>query len=145
MEVGGGGWGLLELKNTEERGGSSTSFGNPGGIRDKNIVPSIAGGGGGVGRKGCRFFWNNPSNQPRLLTNVTHLFTTTYWIIHHKLTHGSTKKNRFWKAKHIIKLTAYVIAHFLVSFSTFTTLLHFILLLHRAFKTRTQTWRRVVG
>ena len=41
-----GGWGLFELGNTEERGGSSTSFGNQGGIRDKNIVPSIGGGGG---------------------------------------------------------------------------------------------------
>ena len=75
-------------------GGSSTSFGNPGVIRDKNIVPSIGGGVGGMERKGCRFFWNNLSNQPRLRANVTHLFTTTYWIIHHKLTHGCTKKNR---------------------------------------------------
>ena len=92
---GSGGWGLFELKNTEERGGgSSASFGNPGVIRDKNIVSSIGGGGGGMERKGCRFFWNNLSNQPRLLANVTHLFTTTYWIIHHKLTHGCTKKNR---------------------------------------------------
>ena len=59
-------------------GGSSASFGNPGVIRDKNIVSSIGGGGGGMERKGCRFFWNNLSNQPRMLANVTHLFTTTY-------------------------------------------------------------------
>ena len=60
-------------------GGSSASFGNPGVIRDKNIVSSIGGGGGGgMEGKGCRFFWNNLSNQPRLLANVTHLFTTTY-------------------------------------------------------------------
>ena len=54
----------------------------------------LEGEGGGMERKGCRFFWNNLSNQPRMLANVTHLFTTTYWIIHHKLTHGCTKKNR---------------------------------------------------
>ena len=45
---GSGGWGLFELKNTEERGGSSISFGNQGVIRDKNIVASIAGRGGGA-------------------------------------------------------------------------------------------------
>ena len=49
----------LNLKILRRGGeGSSTSFGNPGVIRDKNIVPSI-GGGGGMGRKGCQFFWNN--------------------------------------------------------------------------------------
>ena len=41
-----GGWGLFELGNTEERGGSSTSFGNQGGMGDNNNVPSIWGGGG---------------------------------------------------------------------------------------------------
>ena len=68
----------LNLKILRRGGGSSASFGNPGVIRDKNIVSSIGGGGGGMERKGCRFFWNNLSNQPRLLANVTHLFTTTY-------------------------------------------------------------------
>lgn len=56
---GSGGWGLFELKNTEERGGggSSASFGNPGVIRDKNIVPSIGGeGGGGDGAEGMSIF-----------------------------------------------------------------------------------------
>ena len=37
-------------------GGSSTSFGNPGVIRDKNIVPSIGGGGGGDGAEGMSIF-----------------------------------------------------------------------------------------
>ena len=36
----------LNLKILRRGGGSSTSFGNPGVIRDKNIVPSIGGGGG---------------------------------------------------------------------------------------------------
>ena len=54
---GSGGWGLFELKYTEESGGgSSTSFGNPGVIRDKNIVPSIGGGGGGDGAEGMSIF-----------------------------------------------------------------------------------------
>ena len=37
-------------------GGSSASFGNPGVIRDKNIVSSIGGGGGGDGAEGMSIF-----------------------------------------------------------------------------------------
>ena len=44
--MGVGGEVSLNLKILRRGGGSSTSFGNPGVIRDKNIVPSIGGGGG---------------------------------------------------------------------------------------------------
>ena len=46
----------LNLKILRRGGGSSISFGNQGVIRDKNIVASIAGRGGGRGAEGMSIF-----------------------------------------------------------------------------------------
>ena len=74
-------------------------------------------------KTGCQFFWNNPSNQPRLLANVTHLFTTTYWIIHHKLTRGCTKKNRLKNT--VLKGKAHTKTYDLCSRTFFSFFLNF--------------------
>ena len=58
MEIRAGAWGVFELGNPGERGGSSGP-GNPGGRGGQKIMPSVGGGGGGC----VDFFWNNPFSQ----------------------------------------------------------------------------------
>ena len=80
--MGVGGEVSLNLKILRRGGGSSTSFGNPGVIRDKNIVPSIGGGGGGWGGRDVDFSGiTYPTNPECWLTlhiflpRLTELFT----------------------------------------------------------------------